>query len=52
MTEVNSPPPPYIPPRQKNSVHILRSQDYLTQNLDNATILNLDKYLEKKKIKK
>ena len=36
---------PYVPPRNRNSIHIVRSQDYLTQKIDNATILNLDEYL-------
>ena len=36
---------PYVPPSKRNSIHIVRSQDYLTQKIDNATILNLDEYL-------
>jgi len=35
----------YVPPSKRKSVHIVRSQDYLTQKLDNVTILNLDEYL-------
>ena len=36
----------YIPPSKRKSVHIVRSQDYLTQKIDKATILNLDEYLK------